>query len=661
MTDKFLGSTSTEEISNGTTTVFGATIGASNLNASETVKTDSLKRLISTKLLISDTTNLQTTLDALGDVWSRNDPNVAFKNAGDKMAVDTFRSENGTDDIVFENTINVTNIETNTITTKDSTGVTIAGVLFHDNRISAIDDTFPILNFERTTSGTGGALTTLDGVSSTSNCITSSDTDISAGFGGGFLFSIEGANQSEIFLSRLYSRVESGTNVGCVQLWNHNGSSHVITSHHGIDNHIWYLTNGTEYMNLSASDLEILTNLKVDSITESSLNNGVDVETVHFEDGNISTSGNITADIATIETLNIDHDTRPNLEIYDTSVDGYPMLTMMNENAHGTSSLAFDSYNSTGTWKSSNSVSNYRLVHDNTVLRIQGNSGTNQGTDITWKNVWYWGADSLVKHEGTIPQYSINQNSDIYPEICMYSVSHNDCALLFNAYYSGGDKSSSNDSSFKIHKDSDSIDIRYGTAVTGTVISWNTSFWCSDSGQVGIPACFGDTCSGGTTLFIRSNGQLGTNTSLEESKANIIDLPDSDWIYSLSPIQFNYRKEEGEGWSDTKYYPEVEYGFLARAVKDLNPNMVYYKEKRTHNEKCESTTHYDEKCICDKENQLRGIKYLNLIPILVKKIIEHKTLIDQLQTQLNTEVKKTDLQQALLDNMLARISALEAS
>jgi hypothetical protein len=64
MSDKFLGSSgSNAQLSNGTTTIFGSTIGALNLDPSQPVKTNSVRQLVSSKLDIADINNLQTELD----------------------------------------------------------------------------------------------------------------------------------------------------------------------------------------------------------------------------------------------------------------------------------------------------------------------------------------------------------------------------------------------------------------------------------------------------------------------------------------------------------------------------------------------------------------------------------------------------------------------
>ena len=63
MSNKFLGTSASTNISNGSTTIFGSSLGAVNLNPSEPIKTNSLRELVSSKLDIADTNNLQSELN----------------------------------------------------------------------------------------------------------------------------------------------------------------------------------------------------------------------------------------------------------------------------------------------------------------------------------------------------------------------------------------------------------------------------------------------------------------------------------------------------------------------------------------------------------------------------------------------------------------------
>jgi len=102
----------------------------------------------------------------------------------------------------------------------------------------------------------------------------------------------------------------------------------------------------------------------------------------------------ISCGLGSFSGLQIDNDTRPTFEIYDTDTDGYPMICIQSSD-HDDSSIAFDAYNATGTWKSSDSGSNARILKTSDALGFQGEIGISQGNDITWSNIAYFNLASL--------------------------------------------------------------------------------------------------------------------------------------------------------------------------------------------------------------------------------------------------------------------------
>lgn len=68
-------------------------------------------------------------------------------------------------------------------------------------------------------------------------------------------------------------------------------------------------------------------------------------------------------------------------------------------------------------------------------------------------------------------------------------------------------------------------------------------------------------------VYINSNGNIGTTSSLTAHKTNISDIGDTSWIYDLKPKIFNRkRKLPDESYDDTKCMPFTEYGLLAEDV-----------------------------------------------------------------------------------------------
>ena len=90
--------------------------------------------------------------------------------------------------------------------------------------------------------------------------------------------------------------------------------------------------------------------------------------------------------------------------------------------------------------------------------------------------------------------------------------------------------------------------------------------------QCFIGGIFGVTTSGGTAVFINSDGQLGTVVSSERFKNDIATMGKaSEGILSLRPVTFHYK-------TDTKGTPQ--FGLIAEEVAEVNPNLVIYDADR---------------------------------------------------------------------------------
>jgi len=77
---------------------------------------------------------------------------------------------------------------------------------------------------------------------------------------------------------------------------------------------------------------------------------------------------------------------------------------------------------------------------------------------------------------------------------------------------------------------------------------------------------FGVTVAGGTAVFVRANGQLGTTTSSKRFKHDIIQLGDmSEKIYDLNPVSFIYNDDENDA---------LQYGLIAEEVDEVFPTLV---------------------------------------------------------------------------------------
>jgi len=122
---------------------------------------------------------------------------------------------------------------------------------------------------------------------------------------------------------------------------------------------------------------------------------------------------------------------------------------------------------------------------------------------------------------------------------------------------------------------------------------------------------------GGTlrAIYSTSDGILGYNASIRESKKNIESLTDISWIYNLNPVKFNKRKKDEEGNYTDEVYENQDYGLIADEVEAVNADFVFYDHKE------------------DGTKKLAGVEYEKLTPVLVKAIQELKAEIDALKAQ----------------------------
>lgn len=104
-------------------------------------------------------------------------------------------------------------------------------------------------------------------------------------------------------------------------------------------------------------------------------------------------------------------------------------------------------------------------------------------------------------------------------------------------------------------------------------------------------------------VLIDSTGQLGTVSSSERYKENIDDLSDdSEIIYDLRPVKFNYKK-----------HPQVPaWGLIAEEVDGVFPQLVVY----------------------DDEGLPETIKYHDLVPLMLNEIQKLNARIKELESKL---------------------------
>jgi uncharacterized protein YaiE (UPF0345 family) len=124
---------------------------------------------------------------------------------------------------------------------------------------------------------------------------------------------------------------------------------------------------------------------------------------------------------------------------------------------------------------------------------------------------------------------------------------------------------------------------------------------------------YNNTVSGGTrSVYIDNSYALGGISSIRKSKKNIEEF-NSEWIYDLKPVQFNYRKKDKEGNYTEEIYDEINYGLIAEDTAPIADFLINYNEKE------------------DGSKEMVGIEYMRLITPMLKEIQELKKEIEILK------------------------------
>ena len=136
----------------------------------------------------------------------------------------------------------------------------------------------------------------------------------------------------------------------------------------------------------------------------------------------------------------------------------------------------------------------------------------------------------------------------------------------------------------------------------------------------------GAPVSGGTPVYVNSNGLLGTSTSSRRFKDNILDMGDaSSKLFQLRPITFFYKPQYDDGSH------VLQYGLIAEEVAKIYPGLVVY----------------------DKDGQPQAIRYQFLTPMLLNEVQKQHKIVAAQQDIIS-------MQQQQINDLHQRLSRLEA-
>ena len=166
------------------------------------------------------------------------------------------------------------------------------------------------------------------------------------------------------------------------------------------------------------------------------------------------------------------------------------------------------------------------------------------------------------------------------------------------------------------------------TGVTNTAVGFNAGFDVTTANNVivigtnvggenvdhscFIGEIFGQTSSGGTAVFINSNGRLGTATSSRRFKEAIKPMKQaSETLFALKPVTFRYKKG-----IDSQGIPQ--FGLVAEEVEKVDPALV----------------------VRDKEGKAYSVRYDQVNAMLLNEFLKEHRKVEKQQATI-AELKST--------------------
>jgi trimeric autotransporter adhesin len=137
---------------------------------------------------------------------------------------------------------------------------------------------------------------------------------------------------------------------------------------------------------------------------------------------------------------------------------------------------------------------------------------------------------------------------------------------------------------------------------------------------------FGQTASGGSAVFVASNGRLGTSTSSRRFKESIEPMGQaSEAVLALEPVSFRYKKQV-----DPAQIPQ--FGLVAEDVEKVNPDLV----------------------VRDKEGKAYSVRYDQVNAMLLNEFLKEHRKVEKLEETV------ADLA-AQLQKVTSRVETIQAT
>ena len=164
------------------------------------------------------------------------------------------------------------------------------------------------------------------------------------------------------------------------------------------------------------------------------------------------------------------------------------------------------------------------------------------------------------------------------------------------------------------------------TGITNTALGFNAGFNVTTADNVivigtnvggqnvdhscFIGEIFGQTSSGGTAVFIDSNGRLGTVTSSRRFKEEIKPMERaSEALFALKPVTFRYKKAIDPAGTS-------QFGLVAEDVEKVNPDLV----------------------VRDQEGKPNSVRYDQVNAMLLNEFLKEHRKVEELNSMVATKL-----------------------
>jgi hypothetical protein len=142
-----------------------------------------------------------------------------------------------------------------------------------------------------------------------------------------------------------------------------------------------------------------------------------------------------------------------------------------------------------------------------------------------------------------------------------------------------------------------------------------------------IGQIFGATSSGGTAVFVNSDGKLGTTTSSRRFKEEIRPMDKvSEALFALKPVAFRYKKEVDPAGTS-------QFGLVAEDVENVSPALV----------------------VRDKDGKPYSVRYDQVSVMLLNEFLKEHGKVQKLEAMLGALNERLKDQEARIEKMNAEL------